>query len=106
MWISLKSHSKEGVLSVGPSSAKSRSQLSLFKTKSSDYVIICVRVPPSRIPVPFLVFDIEIIKALTNEIAPCPTGILTKRINEIDYNRFSWPTYTFTTTHNRWKPAW
>ena len=44
MWISLKSHSKEGVLSVGPSSAKSRSQLSLFKTKSSDYVIICVRV--------------------------------------------------------------
>ena len=61
---------------------------SVYETKSSDYVIICVRVPPTRIPVPFLVFDIEFIKALTNEIAPYPTGILTKRINEIDYNRF------------------
>ena len=64
---------------------------SVYETKSffsNDYVIICVRVPPSRIPVPFLVFDIEFIKALTNEIAPYPTSILTKRINEIDYNRF------------------
>ena len=33
------------------SSAKSRSQLSLLKTESSDYVIICVRVLPSKVPV-------------------------------------------------------
>ena len=43
---------------------------SVDKTKSSDYVIVCVRVPPSRVP-PSLsffvfVFDLDSSKALTN----------------------------------------
>ena len=51
MWIFTQEPFKKDVSSVGPSSAKSRSQLSLLKTESSDYVIICVRVLPSRVSV-------------------------------------------------------
>ena len=43
---------------------------SVDKTKPSDYVIVCVRVPPSRVPPPLsffvFVFDLDSSKALTN----------------------------------------
>ena len=62
---------------------------SVDKTKPSDYVIVCVRVPPSRVPPPLsflFVFDLDSSKALTNSIVPCPTDILIEEEMKFDYN--------------------